>query len=121
MDNSHLTQREYVQVQVALAQYSPIHLRHLIRETGRENFDLNELVMHFASHKNPHGRSFASVFAKLYRRYEVEILSDDNIWYTGGFYHRPPTRIEATLFYFAHRRRFGLSLERLYSIDKNQS
>lgn len=118
MSNSKLPLREYVKTQEILAKHSPWHLRHLLKETGRDrdSFTTNELMMHFAGHQNHYGRSFASIFAKIYRRYQEEILSDDNIYFAGIFLKRNPTLVEATLYYFAYRRKFGLSLERLLPI-----
>jgi len=111
---SDLSQRDYGKVQIFLAQHSPFHLMHVSKETGGDkSFSASGLVMHFASHQNLHGRSFASVFARLYSRHKEDILSNDNLYFAGEFFKKPPTQIEATLYYFAYHKKFGLSLKKL--------
>lgn len=113
MSDLRQIQRARLQVQVVLAERSPLHLEHLRQETGSNDFGPDDLVMHFAGHKNSHGRTFASVFARIYQRYEEKILSADNMWYAGRFFQREPTPAEATLYYLAYRKKFGLSVEKL--------
>jgi len=114
MDRQHL--KEYLRVQAILAIHSPGHLNHLQTETGRSDFLTSEMLMHFASHQNHRGRSFASVFSSFYKKHEKEILSDNNLWFAGIFFKRKPSLIEATLYYFAYRKIFGLSIEKLPKI-----
>ena len=113
MNNLKLPLAEYLEVQVFLAIHSLWHLEHFRRETSRNNFSTKDLVAHFAGHQNHHGHSFASVFAKLYQHCEAKILSNDNLWYAGIFFQRKPTLEEATLYYLAQRKKFGLSPEKL--------
>lgn len=104
--------RTKMMLQIILVR-SPFHLAHLKRETGRSELPREELLFHFAQHKNARGRSFASLYAKLFARYEEIILSQKNIHYAGEHFKHSPTTVEAALYYFAYRHRFGLTLQKL--------
>ena len=108
-----------LQTQVVLSQGLPWHLEHVHREIGSNEISASEALAHFSSHKNSHGRTFASVFSRIYQRYEKEILSADNIWYAGIFFHREPTLAEATIYYLAYRGKFGLSTDKIPLIMAN--
>lgn len=109
----HIDPRERQRLQVFLAKNSPWHQKHLERETGRNDQTLDEIFEHFAGEEHHQGRSYASVFAEVYKRCVSAERAEKNTWYAGKELGREPTPLEAIIYLFCYHRIFGFHLKML--------